>query len=501
MNDENPSYQHGRNDGSGPFFQSQYGDQHIHLNEVKNHLENGRLALKGRLYPKAVAELEESLSDARKATADDQRKAAPDLANAHFLAALALLSGRSPGDAVPERIERIENHLEQARAYRAPVVTHQADVLLGLVKDGYYTAHGMDPGPPASDVLAESVAALGSTDLEPLLTHLPHIEGRTWRAVVARAADLGMTPALPAVKRQTHREPDPRRAQAVHKYFVPTPAVRSPVPHLVAFGGALLLAAYALYRMSGFGAFGLTGLVLVGAFLAARFGWRRFRAHRRYARRRDEALPKPTDAQMDAWLREDVAFLVDQAAGRVRLDSRVKKQGGELVFPVQTIVGLPTKDMGERVRMRGRRGDDHLWRANHYDVLALFLTNDVIAVYRCLLDFRTGRPVYEEVSERHYRDIVGVTSNRIPLPPHLAELFRAIDEVHAEAGFEEEDKRRYADLAYAETFALSIVNGDVFELSTGFGEAVGMPDEVAWAENSRALDIIKRMVRARHNPG
>ena len=166
---------------------------------------------------------------------------------------------------------------------------------------------------------------------------------------------------------------------------------------------------------------------------------------------------------------------------------------------MQTIVGLPTGEMRQALPMRIIRGSDKRLRADHYDVLTLFLTNDLLSVYRCVIDFHTGEPIYEEVTERHYRDIVGVTSNRIPVPLHIVELFKSIDELIAESGEGSVDERKYADLSFAQTFSLSIVSGEKFEMSTGFGNSTNGTDEIAWTNNGPALDIIKKMVRARHS--
>jgi hypothetical protein len=199
---------------------------------------------------------------------------------------------------------------------------------------------------------------------------------------------------------------------------------------------------------------------------------------------------------MDAWLDADVADLQSRASRQVRLIASTKHEGGDLVYPIQAVVGLPSPD-GQMVDiLRVRRGDDHRWRANHYDVLILFLTNDLISLYRCVLDFHTGEPVYEQITEWHYRDIVGVSTNRITMPAPITALFRKFDEMfeHDTDGTNE----KYADIPFAQAFTISIVNGERIELNTGFGETIGADNEIAWRNNERALNIIKKMVRARH---
>jgi hypothetical protein len=492
--DNEPSSQYIENNRGGNVFANQNGQQSIYINSMKDHLQNGLMALKGKMYAKAVTEFEDSLSDASKAGAERMTEAAHDLAQGHFFAALAMLNGRPPGDRVPEEIDRVENHLEAAIGHADPVITHQAKVLWALVKDDYYTAHAMEPRPPAADVLADSVHMLDPTDLEPLLTHLSHARGRTWQVLTARAAEVGLRPNIEPVVKDVVRRYDPKRGEQVKKYFIPTPPERSAAVHGSALGGAALLVVVGI-ALQNFG----TLLCLAGAYFLGRWGWRKFGEYRRYLKRRAAALPKPSDSRMDAWLNEDVQALRDKAADQVRLNPKLVKDGGDLVYPVQTVVGMPTSEMRRELNMRIIRGRDKKLRADHYDVLTLFLTNDLISVYRCLIDFHTGEPIYEEVTERHYRDIVGVTSNRVPVPPHIVDLFEAIDRLIAENGEEVEKESKYADLSFAQTFSLSIVSGERFEMSTGFGNPTNGTDEIAWHNNGPALDIIKKMVRARHN--
>lgn len=484
------SSQHVRN-GDGTVFANQGGDQTIYLESVKDHLQNGLMALKGRLYAKAVSELEEFLSDARKVGATKLPEAQRDLATGHFSAALAMLDGRPPNDRSPEQIDRIETHIEQAIGYGDPVVTHQANVLWALVKDDYYTAIGMPAKPPAADTLAASVAELQPSQLEPLVTHVKRAQGRTFRAMQARAGELGLAAAPEPEHVPVARQFDPARGEAVKRYFVRTPRHRSPAPGAIALGAAALcvIVAAAAHNAASL-------LLVVIAYFAVKWGWQKVKQYRAYLERYAAAEPKPTDVQMDAWLQEDIAALEAKASRQVRLVATTKHEGGDLVYPIQAVVGVPSPAGTIVDSLRVRRGDDHRWRANHYDVLILFLTNDLISLYRCALDFHTGEPIYEQITEWHYRDIVGVSTDRVGMPAAITALFRKFDELFEHDVDAEHEK--YADIPYAQKFTISIVNGERVELNTGFGETLGADNEIAWRDNERALTIIKKMVRARH---
>ncbi|MTD54897.1 hypothetical protein [Amycolatopsis pithecellobii] len=492
MNDS-PHFQQNFGDGhQGNIFASQGGVQNVYLESMKNHFQNGLRALKGEMYAKAVTEFEESLADATKAGADETAEGRHDLASAHFHAALAMLNGRPPGDRVPEQIKRVESHLVQAAKFDDPIVPHQANVLWAVVQDDYYRANGMRVKEPIAGDFPESLYALSQSELQPLVEHLKSAQGAAWEALTRRAVEFGMKPAVSQEDTPVTRVHDPGRAEAVKKYFIPTPRLRTAAPAVTALVGCLAMLGFAAALHN------IASVVFVaGIYFAGRWGWRQFTVYQRYRKRLAEAEPKPADEQMDAWLAEDVEILRSQAGDRVRLNPLNEDEGGDLVYPVQAVVGIPAEGATGAKGLRIRRGHDRRWRANHYDVLILFLTNDLISLYRCTLDFHTGEPVYEELTERHYRDIVGVSSNRVPVPQVITDLFKALDSLTAEAGAQP-DEQKYADLSFAQTFTMSIVSGERIELNTGFGDTIGSDNQIAWASNSRALNIIKKMVRARH---
>ncbi|MFG1642653.1 hypothetical protein ACGFMK_20370 [Amycolatopsis sp. NPDC049252] len=101
---------------------------------------------------------------------------------------------------------------------------------------------------------------------------------------------------------------------------------------------------------------------------------------------------------------------------------------------------------------------------------------------------------HEQITEWHYRDIVGVSTRRIPMSVSITALFREVDELfeHEIDGGEYE---KYADVPYAQEFTISSVNGQRGQLNTGFGETLGADSEIAWRNSDRALTVIKTMVR------
>jgi hypothetical protein len=468
------------NTGPGGAVYANQGTQNIFLDRVKDHFDNGLRALKARLYPKAVQQFEESVTTATQAGLSNDPNARDQIAAAHFYAALAMLGGRNPGDCSPEDIERIERHLEQVLGYPDEVIGHQAKVLWALVKEDYYESYGMLATTPDPAVFRQSVDHLAAGDLEPLVTHVSRAAGKTWDMVCERAVANGLM-AEPVVTTTVVRTRDPDRPAAVKRYFTPTPEHRGNSRFIAAFAGTGLLVVIGI-AMQNFG----TLLFLGGAVWLVKWGFEESGRYREYLRKFDLAEPKPEDQQIDKWLQEDITEISQRAGERVRLNTELKANGGDLVYPVQVIVGMPSILKAARYHVRARRGKDHKLRTNAYDVLIMFLTNNLISTYRCLLDCHDGDVVYDEITEHHYRDIVGVASTSVPMPEPLANLLAEIDEKHR-------------NIPLAQTFSLSITSGESLSVATGFSRPDDeLTGDIAWGSNARALDVIKKMIRARH---
>jgi hypothetical protein len=477
---------------SGPHHYSQYnsnpdgavyanqGTQNIYLNQARDHFNDGLRALKARLYPKAVQQFEESLTTAARAGLTNDPQARDQIAAAHFYAALAMLGGRNPGDRGPEDIERMERHLEQVLEYADQTTTEQAKVLWAMVQEDYYEAYCMPASTPDPAVFRLSVENLAAGDLEPLVTHVSRAGGKTWDALCARAVAFGLMVA-PTTTVSVARVRDPHRPDAVKKYFTQTP------PHRGNTGLITALAAAGVLILIGIAARNFATLLCIGgAGWLIKWAFEDYRNYREYLRKYHAAEPKPSDQQIDKWLHEDIAEISNRAGERVRLNTELKSQGGDLVYPIQVIVGYPAMPKAVGYRIRVRRGNDRALRANTYDVLIMFLTINLISTYRCQLDCHTGEVVYDEITEHHYRDIVGVASTSIPMPETLANLLAEIDEKHR-------------NVPLAQTFSLSITSGESLSVATGFSKPDdGMTGDIAWGSNARALDVIKKMIRSRH---
>jgi hypothetical protein len=486
------------------------GTQNIYLQSLEDHFRSGLEALKNRLYPKAVERFENYLSTATSAPAvahnqvpgqrqdsDSEFSAVSSLsemtslsrqevetrmARAHIYAVLGLLNGTAPSYHPPEVIRRIDLHLENARKVaRGQAVFAQASVVWAIIKDDWYDYQGMHAPDPQASELRRSIADLDREDLGTLLEHLAPAQGETWKQLVRQASESGF--AVDAtVDEETRRPVSPGRAEAVRKYFIRTPDPVSPAAHIIAFAGAGLLILLGIASGSAI-AFCLLAAL---AIWPVRWGTKRVRVYLQYRKDLTQAEPKPSDDQMDQWLREDVEYITRRAARRLRLNARLQRDGGDLVVPEQIVVGIPEPNEPGAGKIRVRLGEDRQLRADHYTVLILFLTDKMVSTYRCVTNFVTSNLILDETREYHYTDIVGVSSSSIPMNGPIQNL---VDVVSGTA----------TDISLAHQFSLSIVSGESLRVVTGFGgrfEQAG--GTVVWRGNEHALKIIQTMVRSRH---
>lgn len=452
------------------------GDQHIYEAEPpEDNFRTGEKALEERNYPVAAARFEAYLVVSRSGKFDqpDDHQARLRTAHARFYAALALLGGARPEHKLPTEIEYILQRLMKVgeNVGEDEPVVHLARVLIAVVVEDYYLAYGLQS--PVGDVgtLARSVELVDSMQLKVLQDHLADAQGWTRMRLAERV--IGLVPS-----QQQWRVGDPLRPEKVRKYFTITPARRSGVvPLMTGVGGALSLIVGAF--AGGFSGFLLIvgGLVLL--YYAGKIGLIYLEYRRQYA----FAEPKPSSRQMYDWLAADTAYLQDLASRKLRLDSRLRHQGGSLLVAPQVIVGLPQEHMSADRRVLVQRDERGGVVADCYEVAVVFLTANMVSTYSALLDFYTGHVIRDESRENRYRDVTGLVSHSVPMPQDLQDK---IEFLFAHRN----------PIDYWQTLVLEIVDGRSFAMHIGFrGPTLDENGEIAW-DNNKPAAIIQRMVRA-----
>jgi hypothetical protein len=177
-----------------------------------------------------------------------------------------------------------------------------------------------------------------------------------------------------------------------------------------------------------------------------------------------------------------------RALAQLRIDRRPTHEGGDLVVPPQTIVGVAMPSIVWEVT-RTLAFWDILFaggriRATHYRVLVLFMSENIVSAYTALLDTRTGNVLMDSTQEHRYADIAGVQSTTIPLNVS-PEMRKQISQ------------DTLARVSAEHTFSLNIVDGKSLTVTVDLPTAAsGSGGGVAWG-NAQSLAMIQRMVRGK----
>lgn len=351
-----------------------------------------------------------------------------------------------------------------------------------------------------------SVDKLTDQQLRTLVTHLAPSPGQTWEtlrtAASAKFRDLQVE-AFEVVHEKVSADPERRRL--VPRYFTPDPHAPKPVTTtsaivMLALGVVSLVGSCALVSVGVGGPSGdsvLSGACVSVLFLGAAIGlfvgsakaFARNRLYRAAKRQYDldwhAARPKPSDAQMDQWLNEDVNWIATLGAEKHNLRNRLLGDGGSLLDQPQALVGLSGRT--QRIRHQGtvadsssptgfrlvvteidvpvarvRYGLDGRLRADNYQVLVIYLTRDRVCVFEVELEVATRRLVSTRRLAFRYRDVVAIEVSTEPVGRPEAEQIQKQLAAYLLTGVS-------VRVVEGEKVTLSIVDGDKVMMRTGYG--------------------------------
>jgi hypothetical protein len=283
-----------------------------------------------------------------------------------------------------------------------------------------------------------------------------------------------------------------QRKERFTKYFAKTPDPHDRSIALLLLGvaaGAFVIALAGFASGSGF--LGVVGLL--GAGFAAYKGFLR---KNEYDRAYEKAEPKPSDAEVDARLAEDLITIVRRAMERLGLTYDDLESAAQHWDPIANL-----SRGGTRLEGAGRRplvvfgptmpaavavGKDDVWRFSAYQVMVICPTSYHLAIYRTGLDFLTGGLRQEETQEYHYSDVVAVSTTSTPGQELNAELTAEGDS----------EKVRFARTILRE-FQIVVASGDRSKVVVGIADESD-PEREATLQESRIDEVIssvRRMLR------
>jgi hypothetical protein len=128
---------------------------------------------------------------------------------------------------------------------------------------------------------------------------------------------------------------------------------------------------------------------------------------------------RPTDTEMDAWVREDLGNLGTRVLEKCSLD-----RSQQVRRPV-TITSPRLRDLGG-ARFGICRGRDRKLRFTPVHATVINFTQHQLVLYQCALDLMSGKPLNECVDEYFYEDVVSVSTESKSLTLGTAELDPAV---------------------------------------------------------------------------
>ncbi|GAA4263178.1 hypothetical protein [Dactylosporangium darangshiense] len=482
-----------------------YGDQ-------TDWLAIGQRELAEEYYPAAIEAFEKALHQDRR---DEERAAA------YCYTALAKLARVRPAYRPPAEIDHVVMCLSNAQ--KMPL----AGFLAALVQEDWYQADSMsEPRPLGRIADRGAVARLNADEVRLVTKHLVPTPGVTWRLLVERAAELDIEVLEHETGGPQVRVPDDERRIGVRRYFKELPPrpddvpIRTTVALLIGgpLSGATAIAiATSSIAMAARVAIVVAALVVAAvAVVVGMILYQDVRVYRRklaiYEEGQEIAAMRPSDAQLDEWLRQDVERIQAEGAQRHRLDPGSQDRGGDLLAEPQTVVGVsrlrqkraeyrrvqdgPLRHAYRIVRTqtntlvaRSRVGADGKIRSDHYHVLVTYLSKHRVCVYRCELDFATGRATSHATQAFHYADVVAISSHTISSRKEIDEAGRMLFD---------DGSGQYQETFLDQSFVLSLLDGD--KIQVGVGVSDGHDDhgrlQMAW-KNGQVQRIIERMVWSR----
>lgn len=199
---------------------------------------------------------------------------------------------------------------------------------------------------------------------------------------------------------------------------------------------------------------------------------------------------QPSDAQMDAWLREDLYNLKPRALVKSGIDA------SDLVRDSVLVIGPRFSNMGG-ADFGFRQGSDGRARFTPVDVTLINFTEHQLLAYQCAFDLTTGKPLNECIEEYFYNDVVAVATRAEAFTYEVTSLDKKL--LARLPNVQKAAVNGKIQVNSAETFVLStsggssvrvVLNDPVFIQGLGGG---ALPME--WAEE--AVQAVRTMLRSK----
>jgi hypothetical protein len=195
---------------------------------------------------------------------------------------------------------------------------------------------------------------------------------------------------------------------------------------------------------------------------------------------------KPSDEQMDAWIKEDMKNLQTRALAKTGLDP------SEIIAEPVMVYGPRFWNIGG-AEVGIKKGNDDIVRFMPIGVTVINFTAHQLVAYQCALDLTTGNALSESTDEYFYRDVVSVSTQSKSQTYTRAEIGKELSEGLLK-GLMTDGKLQFNA---AEMFILTTSGGTSIEVvlrDPQLIESVGggsIPTEMA----DKAVQTVRKMLR------
>ena len=205
------------------------------------------------------------------------------------------------------------------------------------------------------------------------------------------------------------------RATQVRKYFTKTPNKPETPDYskyktkmiigggLIVFGLILLLTGKGIPILLGIAA-GYFGFKLLSdGFSNYSRKKKKYEAdYKQYEKDYEKAMPKPSDEQMDKWMNEDIAKIIEEALRRLDLETEdCRAEPYKIGGPAQI------------KETRYATGEDGRVRYSHFNILIVFLTQYHVAAYQCINSMELGQTTTDKTQEFPYKEITNLGTQTV----------------------------------------------------------------------------------------
>ena len=166
------------------------------------------------------------------------------------------------------------------------------------------------------------------------------------------------------------------KRDAIRRYFIKFPSYAIVFILL----GAILLAVDQLFMVGG----GIL-MLLIGVWVI--FNW----------------IKKPTDAQMDQYIAEDLEIVKNKSLAKSDIDA------SQLVSDVLILTGFRLDNAAGAV-YQWKKGKDGVTRFTPINFTSIIMTEHQLVTYNAVLDLFTGNALNETTDEYFYKDVVSVST-------------------------------------------------------------------------------------------